>query len=90
MQNELAFIMGEFTVEEGRDLLCNVLQQKISFHQRKTTQNREMFGKDCPEVILRIQKLKAMKEKLLLDLQKMDANEKLFINGNITISSSAH
>ena len=49
-----------------------------------------MFGTESPEALLRIQELKAMKEKLLLDFEKLDAHEKLFINGNITISSSAH
>jgi hypothetical protein len=49
-----------------------------------------MFGTESSEALLRIQELKAMKEKLLLDFETMDAHEKLLINGNITISSSAH
>ena len=87
MQNQLELINGEFTVEEGLELICNLLQQKISFHTRKTTAHREMFGTEDPQALLRIQELKAMKSQLLDQFKNSDAELKLQIHGSISLQS---
>ena len=87
MQNQLELIDGEFSLEEGLELLCNLLQQKISYHTRKTTAHREMFGTEDPQALLRIQELKKMKAKLLDQFKNSDPQLKLQIHGRISLQS---
>lgn len=87
MQNQLELIDGEFSLEEGLELLCNLLQQKISYHTRKTTAHREMFGTEDPQALLRIQELKKMKAELLDQFKNSDPQLKLQIHGRINLQS---
>ena len=87
MQNQLELINGEFSMEEGLELLCNLLQQKIAFHTKKTTAHREMFGTEDQNALLRIQELKAMKSQLLDQFRNTDSQQKLQIHGSISLQS---
>jgi hypothetical protein len=87
MQKQLELIDGEFSLEEGLELLSNLLQQKISYHTRKTTAHREMFGTEDPQALLRIQELKEMKAALLDQFKNSDPQLKLQIHGRISLQS---
>ncbi|MFM6946603.1 MAG: hypothetical protein ACKOWW_05640 [Flavobacteriales bacterium] len=90
MQNHFELINGEFSVEEGLDLICNLLQQKISFHTRKTTAHREMFGTEDLYALQRIDELKEMKTKLLDQFTNNHSQQKLQIHGSISLQSIAN
>lgn len=64
---QLKLIEGEFSLEDGRDILSNIFSSKINFHQMKNFSSRERFGKDDPIAIKRIPHLKAE----LLELEKV-------------------
>lgn len=87
MQKQLELIEGEFSLEEGVELLSNLLQQKISYHTRKTTAHREMFGTEDPQALLRIQELKEMKAALRDQFKNSDPQLKLQIHGRISLQS---
>lgn len=90
MHNHFELINGQLSVGEGLDLICNLLQHKISFHTRKTNAHRELFSTEDLHALQHIDELKAMKTKLLDQFKNNHSQQKLQIHGSISLQSIAN
>ena len=78
-------INGTFTPIEARDVLLNLLDSKINFHNLKDWSSRERFGKPDADSEQRLKHLKDSKDKvetLIIKSINEDSEEK-----SVTITS---
>jgi len=84
---KLTLIKGNFTNEEAKEILMNLISSKISFHQLKNFSSQELFGKEDKIASKRIPALKKELEKLKkIILQAKSKNKKLLVSSEINIS----
>lgn len=80
-------IKGQFTPEEAREILCDMLKSKINFHNIKSLSSLVRFNQPSPESELRIQELQEAREQLLALIQQAeDLNMDLHIESTINVS----
>lgn len=81
----IELINGTFTPIEARDVLLNLLDSKINFHNLKDWSSRERFGKPDADSEQRLKHLKDSKDKvetLIIKSINEDSEEK-----SVTITS---
>lgn len=82
-------IEGSFSYEDANDILINVFNAKINFHQLKNFSSQERFGKNDETAQDRISKLKQEITKLKSILSEAkDQNKTLKIHSDIYITIS--
>lgn len=78
-------IDGQFSVEEAKDVLTTLLQNKIAFHQRKNFSSVERTGREDQHSLERIEALQANCSKII---QWMDEMENM--PGEVNIQAAVH
>jgi len=80
-------INGEFTAEQAKEILTNVLTTKIHFHQMKNFSSLERFSVEDEIAIERLPELKRELKRTLAFLQTPEfSNKKIQIHSEIKIS----
>lgn len=83
----LKLINGEFTAEQAREILTNVITTKIHFHQMKNFSSLERFSKEDEIAMTRLPELKRELKRALAFLQTPEfSNKKIQIQSEIKIS----
>lgn len=83
----LKLINGEFTAEQAREILTNVITTKIHFHQMKNFSSLERFSKEDEIAMTRLPELKRGLKRALAFLQTPEfSNKKIQIQSEIKIS----
>ena len=88
MENiEIELIKNEFEIHEAKNLLMQLIQDKINFHVSKNFSQNERFGKNDPLSSYKIDSLSTEKEKIKKLFESIpDQNSKVEINATIYIS----
>jgi hypothetical protein len=73
-KNIITLINGEFETEEAKDILRNLIDFKIKFHQIKSFNSELKFGEKDPRSQARIIELKASMQKMLEIMEEAEAN----------------
>ena len=73
-QNDITLIKGEFETEEAKDILRNLIDFKIKFHQIKSFNSELKFGEKDARSQARIIELKASMQKMLEIMEEAEAN----------------
>jgi len=73
-QNNITLIKGEFETEEAKDILRNLIDFKIKFHQIKSFNSELKFGEKDARSMARIIELKASMQKMLEIMEEAEAN----------------
>ncbi|MCH6232894.1 hypothetical protein [Cognataquiflexum rubidum] len=73
-QNNITLIKGEFETEEAKDILRNLIDFKIKFHQIKSFNSELKFGEKDARSQARIIELKASMQKMLEIMEEAEAN----------------
>jgi polyhydroxyalkanoate synthesis regulator phasin len=79
----IKFIDGKFNPEEAKEILVDLLNNKINFHSLKNFSAEERFGKPIEGSKKRIEELRSAKEKIEVIIKKA-----LVDNTNLRIESS--
>ena len=80
-------IKGTFTPSEARDLLLDLLNSKINFHNKKDWSSRERFGKPVADSEQRLKLLRESRSKVETLISKLinKDNEEKSVTLNSTI-----
>ncbi|MCH6200712.1 hypothetical protein MMU07_14095 [Aquiflexum sp. LQ15W] len=73
-KNIITLINGEFETEEAKDILRNLIDFKIKFHQIKSFNSELKFGEKDARSQARIMELKASMQKMLEIMEEAEAN----------------
>lgn len=80
-------IEGTFSDKEAKDILKNIFESKIHFHEMRNFSSEERFGHKDAMAVKRIPELKqASKDILEIVQQAKLGNKRLLINANVQIS----
>jgi hypothetical protein len=79
-------VRGEYSAEEAREIISNLIFQKINFHNLKDFSSKERFGEADKNSLTRIEELKESRQKMLdiIDAAQ-EAGKTVKINSNITL-----
>ena len=58
-------VRGEYSAEEAKEIISNLILQKINFHNLKVFSSKERFGEADKNSIMRIEELKESRQHLL-------------------------
>ena len=58
-------VRGEYSAEEAKEIISNLILQKINFHNLKDFRSKERFGEADKNSIMRIEELKESRQHLL-------------------------
>lgn len=84
---EIELINNEFEINEAKNLLMQLIQDKINFHVSKNFSQLERLGKIDAISAMKIETLTAEKEKIKKLLESItDQSSKVEINATINIS----
>ncbi len=84
---KVTLIEGEFSIEEGFDVLTNVFYSKIHYHEMKNFSSQLRFGKDDQTASIRIPDLNKDLEKIKEFISQLNKeNKKIRITSEIHIS----
>jgi hypothetical protein len=80
-------IKGTFTLREAQELLLELLNSKINFHNKKDFSFRERFGKPDADSAQRLKHLKESRNKAATLITKLinEGDEKKNVTLNLTI-----
>lgn len=73
-QNNITLITGDFETEEARDILRNLIDFKIKFHQIKSFNSELKIGEKDARSQARIIELKESMQKMLAIMEEADSN----------------
>lgn len=73
-QNNITLIKGDFEPEEAKDILRNLIDFKIKFHQIKSFNSELKIGEKDPKSQARIIELKASMKRMLEIMEEAEAN----------------
>lgn len=83
----IELIKGTFTPDEAREILLDLLNSKINFHNRRNFSSRERFGKPNAYSEQKLERLMESRKKVLTLISKSFDEEKLLtINSTIEIN----
>ncbi len=84
---KIKVIDGNFTYDEAKEILMNLISSKINFHNIKNFSSQEWFGKEDDVAQKRIPELKEEMEKLQVILSEAKKNNKrLIVSSEINIT----
>ncbi len=84
--SSIQLIDGEFSIEEAKEILNTLINNKIVFHQRKNFSNNERFGCDHEVSVKRIPQLIQCRNQVMELLeQKEKSGKTLRITSTIEI-----
>lgn len=86
MKYTVQLIEGEFALQAARELLTDLLTQKINYHKKIKFSNEERFGQDTHHSEKRIKALMEEKEQLLHFFSHLSETETIAIEGNLNLS----
>lgn len=78
-------IDGNFSVEDAKSVLLEMISYKISHHQKKKHSNEERFGSDMDHSEKRILELSTERQDLNAWFKSLSPDAKVRIIGNIEI-----
>lgn len=79
-------IKGEYTPEEGLEIISHLLMKKINFHELKSFSKQIRFGMEDTASLKRIEELKASSEELKQLIKEAKLTGKnLRVKSNITV-----
>lgn len=85
---ELNFIKGLFSTVEAKDILLNLIDNKIKFHNQKTFSEIERFGIKNEDSNTRINELLTSRSRIIDFIAKcQENNEEISIHSQISIES---
>lgn len=80
-------VKGSFTPQEAREVLLQLLNSKINFHNLKNWSSRETFGKPDANSEQRINYLEESRKKVEIIVSKaIDEQRNIIINSSIEIN----
>lgn len=82
-KHDIKLIDGQFESSDAKNLLLELLFQKINYHRNRRLSNEERFGKDREHSEKRIKSLLEEKEKLVLWLKELDENQSITIHATV-------
>ncbi|MCL6260944.1 hypothetical protein M3O96_17705 [Aquiflexum sp. TKW24L] len=74
MHKNITLIKGDFEIEEAKDILRNLIDFKIKFHQIKSFNSELKIGEKDARSQARIIELKASMQKMLSIMEEAEAN----------------
>jgi ribosomal protein S15P/S13E len=74
MQNNITLIKGEFETQEAKDILRDLIDFKIKFHQIKSLNSELKIGEKDSRSQARIKELKASMHKMLEIMREAEEN----------------
>jgi len=79
-------VRGEYSAVEAREIVSNLISQKINFHNLRDFSSRERYGKSDEDSLRRIEELKVSRQSMfeIIDAAK-EEGKTVKINSNITI-----
>lgn len=86
---QFSLINGEYSAEEAREILMELLVKKISFHTMRNLSYEIRYKKADPHSQLRIHELEATQEKLL-EILKSGNGKRFKVTCNIEIQEIDH
>ena len=87
VNQHIKFIEGKFCPEEAKELLVDLINNKIQFHTMKNFSSEERFDKPVEGSQKRITELKESREEILLIIQQsVDQDTNLKIESSINIT----
>jgi hypothetical protein len=79
-------VRGEYSAVEAKEIVSNLISQKINFHNLRDFSSRERFGKADENSLKRIEELKKSREAMFeLIAAAKEEGKTVKINSNITI-----
>ena len=85
MESNFKLIDGAFSVEEAQEVLGNLLEFKIQFHNKENFSSEIRNGVRNEQSLSRIESLKATRKSLFEYLDKFPKTEKLTVFSEIKI-----
>jgi hypothetical protein len=83
----IELIKGTFTPDEAREILLQLLDSKIKFHNLKNWSSRERFGKPDADSEARLRHLKESRKKVeTIILKSISEDKTMIINSSIEIN----
>jgi hypothetical protein len=83
----IELIKGTFTPNEAREILLQLLNSKINFHNLKNWSSHERFGKPDADSEQRLKNLEESRKKVeMLISRSIDEEKTITINSNIEIT----
>jgi len=79
-------VRGEYSAEEAKEIVSNLIMQKINFHNLRDFSSRERYGKADENSLKRIEELKESRQLMfeIIEAAKEDGKA-VKINSSITI-----
>ncbi|MGJ3236059.1 hypothetical protein [Marivirga sp.] len=79
-------VRGEYSAVEAKEIVSNLISQKINFHNLRDFSSLERYGKRDENSLKRIEELKESRKSMLeiIDMAK-EEGKTVKINSNITI-----
>ena len=79
-------VRGEYSAGEAREIISNLIVQKINFHNLKNFSSKERFGETDQNSLQRIEELKKSKQRMLQMIDTAEeAGKSVKISSTITI-----
>lgn len=69
---ELELVKGQFTAEEAREVLMNLINSKLSYHNKKNLRSIERSGQVDQNSKKRIEELKEMRQNIVQLVKKAE------------------
>lgn len=80
-------INSQFSRQEAREILLNLIQSKITFHNQKNFSSQERFGHPDIVSVKRIDELQIAGRELMKGLEGIDSNSQLKVFSEISITT---
>lgn len=85
-KDNLTLIEGKYNLEEAKDILMDLFNSKIKFHQHKNFSSFERFGKEDKNSLKRIDELKESIKIIQNKLSDVKSNSCIHINSSVNIN----
>lgn len=83
---EFELISGSFDVDQARELLLNLLTDKINFHNRRNFSAQERTGQTDPVSEVRIAELTMARERLIQELHRAPVGARFSIASTVRMN----
>ncbi len=82
---QIDLIKGDFTAGEAKEILMNLINSKINFHEVKSFSKMIRLGIPEEQSLKRVEELKASRETILELLSSLDSDEEISLVSRVEI-----